>query len=108
MVKASGEKSFRKDHLWSSKDFGKTMSQQEPHRFREMFGEYTMSLASTDVYVVLTSDINISHFFKPSYVIWNVLIAIFNLLAAFKVKKRRNEDFADMKNENREYFLNIH
>ena len=39
---------------------------------------------------------------------WNVLIAIFNLLAAFKVKKRRNEDFADMKNENREYLLNIH
>ena len=28
---------------------------------------------------------------------WNMLIAIFNLLAAFKVKKRRNEDFADTK-----------
>lgn len=82
------ERSFWKDNLWGSWGFGKTKSQQKPRCFHKILGGHTMLLAPTDVYIVLTWDLNTS----PTYLngptsFYDMLVAIYNLLPAFKEKK---------------------
>lgn len=67
VARGSREKSLWKGNVWGSRGLGKTMSQQELHCFHEILRGHTMLLASIDVYIVLTWDINTSPLF------WRVL-----------------------------------